>query len=86
MTTDPEMSWLWHNTDKLILLLLILIGKAMVLYLVTHHMDASVVNWAQNSYDTILGALIMVLTGRITRANVGTNSNGGTPTPTVNTK
>lgn len=62
-------SWINHNTDKLLLFILVLLAGFMVLHMVHHSADHDAITWAENSFSTVLGALILILTGRIARAD-----------------
>lgn len=72
-------TWWSHNTDKLLLYTLVCLGATIVLHMV-HHGDAMGIEWAEHSFDVVLGALILILTGRNARAD-GQTSNGAPPTP-----
>ena len=84
-------TWLNHNTDKILLFVLVLLTGCMVLYIVYHGGgDQSVVAWGENAFSTVLGALILILTGRIARAGQDAPpsppANGSdTPAPAVPT-
>lgn len=78
-------SWFNHNTDKLILLVLVLLlwGTCITAAIhIFHHDDASMqaiafISFMTGSVSTTLGALILILTGRTVRADGHTSS--GTP-------
>lgn len=73
-------NWLNHNTDKLLLFTLVLLGGVFMLHIIHHGPpDAQLLTWLENAFSTVLGALILILTGRITRADTPT---GGTNAPT----
>lgn len=42
----------------------------MILHLVNKGTNQDIITWAENSFSTALGALILILTGRIARADV----------------
>lgn len=74
-------SWLNHNTDKVMLFLLTLILVAVTVHVVHHDAgDMQAFAWASGAFSTVLGALVMILTGRIQRADNQT-ANGQPPTP-----
>lgn len=58
--------WLVHNTDKLLLYSLVILGGTFMLH-VLHHgaADDKLMAWLENAFSTILGALILILTGRV---------------------
>lgn len=70
-------SWLDHNTDKLILLFLVVMlwfsTLAMAVYIFKFHSDNMIaiafVSFMTGSVSTVLGALVMIMTGRIQRAD-----------------
>ena len=75
-------NFLNHNFDKLLLFVLTLATGYIVLHIVHHqNLDQSAMAWAENAFSTVLGALILILTGRIQRADGQTAS--GTPTPQI---
>lgn len=58
-------SWFAHNTDRLLLLLILIIGDALVVFFVLKGIkDHDIIIWALTSASNILGALLMILTGR----------------------
>lgn len=62
-------NWINHNTDKLLLFILTCLLGAMILHILHHgSADGPLLAWAENSFSTVLGALILILTGRINRA------------------
>ncbi len=72
-------NWVNHNTDKILLFILVVILIGMIMHILHHGTpDAPLLQWAENSFDTVLGALIMVLTGRLNRAD-GQTANGVPP-------
>jgi hypothetical protein len=73
-------SWINHNTDKLLLFVLVLASGMLVMHMVHHQVDKDALTWAENSFSTVLGALILILTGRIQRADNQT-ANGAPPAP-----
>ena len=63
-------SWLNHNTDKLLLYSLVLLTGFMILHMIHHdHIDQQALAWGENAFSTVLGALILILTGRVQRAD-----------------
>jgi hypothetical protein len=63
-------NWINHNTDKLMLFILLLLGAYMVMHIVHHDQgDMQALTWAEGSFSTVLGALILILTGRIQSAH-----------------
>ena len=57
------------SSHKLMLFILLLMGAALVMHIVHHDVgDMQAMTWAEGSFSTILGALILMLTGRIARA------------------
>jgi hypothetical protein len=74
-------TWLNHNTDKILLFLLVLLGDGLVVFFVLKGIhDHDIIIWALTSASNILGAIIMMLTGRINRAD-GQTANGVLPNP-----
>lgn len=58
-------SWLSHNSDKLMLFILLLLGGYLVMHIVHHDQgDMQAMTWAEGAFSTVLGALILILTGR----------------------
>lgn len=56
--------WLLQNTDKLLLFVLVLLGGAMMVHILHHGAaDNTLMNWLENAFMTVLGALILLLTG-----------------------
>lgn len=75
-------NWFNHSTDKLLLFILVVLGGLLILHIMHHDSgDMQAVTWAENSFSTVLGALILILTGRIARSD-GQTANGLPPTPT----
>lgn len=82
-----EDSWLDRNTDKILLFTLVIMGGGFMLHIIHHgNPDAQLITWLENAFSTVLGALILILTGRL-KSNGG-NGNGtppqvvtSTPTP-----
>lgn len=76
-------NWITHNTDKMLLFILVLVLIGLNMHIAHHDAnDMQTVTWAQGAFSTVLGALILILTGRIQRADNQTAS--GTP-PTSET-
>ena len=71
-------TWINHNTDKLLLFSLVLLAGFLILHIIHHGGDASTLDWAENEFSTVLGALILILTGRIARSD-GQTANGIPP-------
>jgi len=74
-------NWWNHNTDKILLLTILLLAGGLIVHFVHHSMDDSLLAWAEHTFDVILGALVLILTGRNARAD-GQTANGLPPTPT----
>lgn len=72
-------NWWNHNTDKVLLFVLVLIMCYMVMHIIHHDNSGPALEWAENSFSTVLGALILILTGRVQRAD-GQTANGAPPT------
>jgi hypothetical protein len=73
-------TWLNHNTDKLLLFLLVLATGYIVMHIIHHGTaDQGALEWAENAFSTVLGALILILTGRVNRTD-GQTANGVPPT------
>lgn len=81
-------SWWNHNTDKMILLLLVFMLWGSTLWTALHifHHDTdsmeaiAFISFMTGSVSTVLGALVMIMTGRAQRAD-GQTGNGVPPTP-----
>jgi hypothetical protein len=72
-------SWWNHNTDKVLLALIWLISDALVVYFVRIKiLDHDIIIWALTSASNVLGAIVMILTGRANRAD-GQTGNGLPP-------
>jgi len=57
--------WLIHNTDKLLLYSLVVLGGIFMIHLLHHGSpDEKLLAWLENAFSTVLGALILILTGR----------------------
>lgn len=85
-------SWINHNTDKIVLLSLVVLlwitTIAAAMHIFHHDSDSmeaiAFVSFMTGSVSTVLGALVMILTGRISRAD-GQTANGAPPnTPPAN--
>lgn len=74
-------TWLTHNTDKLLLFLLIICFGSLILHILHHGSDANTLSWAENEFSGVVGAFILILTGRTNRADGQTGN--GLPTPPV---
>lgn len=72
-------NWINHNTDKILLFVLVILSGLMVLHMLHHGADHEAITWGEGLVSTFDGALIMVLTGRISRADNQT-ANGAAPT------
>lgn len=78
-------NFLNHNFDKLLLFALVLLMSGIVIHIAHHESgDMQAVTWAQGAFSTVLGALILILTGRVARSD-GQTANGAPPTPAVDT-
>ena len=78
-------NFLNHNFDKLLLFVLTLLTGSIVIHIIHHQtVDQSAMPWAENAFSTVLGALILILTGRIQRSD-GQTANGQPPTPSSTT-
>jgi hypothetical protein len=63
------------------LFLLVVLAGGMAEHVLAHHAgDMQAFEWISGAFSTLLGALVMVLTGRISRAD-GQTANGAPPTP-----
>ena len=72
-------SWLTHNTDKILLFVLTLILVGVTVHVMHHDAgDMQAFGWASGAFSTVLGALVMILTGRVQRAD-GQTANGVPP-------
>jgi len=84
MTNDSEPKMIWTDQiDKILLFLLVVLTGVMVLHMVHHVADMEALTWAENAFSTVLGALILILTGRIGSGASGGNGKGdrgSTPT------
>jgi hypothetical protein len=49
-------NWINHNTDKLLLFVLVLLAGVLVMHMVHHGADKDALTWAENSFSTVLGA------------------------------
>jgi hypothetical protein len=68
-------TWINHNTDKLMLFILLILSGGMVMHIVHHDAgDMQAMTWAESAFSTVLGALILILTGRIARTDGQTAS------------
>lgn len=68
-------NWLNHNTDKILLFALVLVLLCVTVHIAHHDAgDMEAVTWSEGSFSTVLGALILILTGRIGRADGQTAS------------
>ena len=73
-------SWINHNTDKLLLYSLVLFSGVFMIHVIHHGpADQGLLSWLENAFSTILGALILILTGRVNRADPPANPPAGTP-------
>lgn len=65
-------TWWNHNTDKILLYSLVVFTGLLTLHIIHHGAgDKNSLEWAENAFSTVLGALILILTGRISRADNG---------------
>jgi peptidoglycan/LPS O-acetylase OafA/YrhL len=79
-------TWLTHNTDKILLCGLVLIfwGTTLIVAIHLFHHDSgdmqtvAFISFMTGSFSTLLGALVMLLTGRTARAD-GQTANGLPP-------
>jgi hypothetical protein len=79
-------SWWNHNTDKLILFFLVMVlwfstmwGAIHIFHHDVDSMEAiAFISFMTGSVSTVLGALVMIMTGRANRAD-GQTGNGATP-------
>jgi hypothetical protein len=63
-------TFLNHNFDKMLLFILLLLAGYLVMHIVHHDPnDMQAMTWAEGAFSTILGALILILTGRINNAH-----------------
>jgi hypothetical protein len=76
-------TWWNHNTDKILLFILTILLAGITVHIIHHDAgDMQAFGWASGAFSTVLGALVMILTGRISRADNQT-ANGQPPTPTT---
>lgn len=74
-------NWINHNTDKLMLFILVVGAGMMAEHVISAHSgDMQAFEWISGAFSTLLGALVMVLTGRSNRADNQTG-NGVPPAP-----
>jgi len=74
-------TWWNHNTDKILLFVLTIILVVVTVHIIHHDQgDMQAFGWASGAFSTVLGALVMILTGRVQRAD-GQMANG-LPSPT----
>ena len=81
-------NWWTHNTDKMLLLFLVVMfwftTMGMVYLIFRYYSDNMIavafVSFLTGSVSTVLGALVMMLTGRANRAD-GQTGNGVPPIP-----
>lgn len=78
-------TWWNHNTDKLLLFALTIVMVAVTVHIIHHDTnDMQAFAWASGAFSTVLGALVMILTGRIQRAdNQTANGQPATPVPPI---
>lgn len=74
-------SWWSHNTDKLLLFTLVILLGGFNLFIFFHGANEKMLDWSQDTINTVLGALLLILTGRVARAD-GQTANGLPPTST----
>lgn len=73
-------TWWNHNTDKVLLFALTIILVFVTVHIIHHDSgDMQAFGWASEAFSTVLGALVMILTGRVQRAD-GQTANGQPPT------
>lgn len=75
-------NWFNHNTDKLLLSVLVVLLIVLNVHLAHHDgTNMQTITWAHDAFNTVLGALILILTGRINRADRadGQTTNGIPP-------
>lgn len=69
--------WFSRNTDKFLLFTLCILGGFFMLHIIHHgNPDMGLITWLENAFSTVLGALVMILTGTFIK-----NKNGGTNAP-----
>ena len=73
--------WFIHNTDKLILLSLLLITLGLALALIFHHSDNSAVQWIENIVGQVLAALLTIMVGRTLASRKDDTTNGAAAAP-----
>lgn len=82
-------TWWNHNTDKLLLFFLVLLLAYLNIHVMHHDQgDMQAVTWAQGAFSTVLGALILILTGRVAAAHPSApglppTAEPGSPAPTL---
>lgn len=65
MGYESWSTWIRGNLDKLILLILVVAFALFTLHLQHHGADKEMISWGREEVGTVLGSLIMVLTGRM---------------------
>lgn len=72
-------NWWNHNTDKVMLFVLVVLLAFITIHIAHHDaQDMQAVTWAEGAFSTVLGALILILTGRVNRSD-GQTANGLSP-------
>ena len=68
-----------HNFDKILLFLLVVAFAVMIDHILDYHSgDMQALAIVSGAFSTVLGALVMILTGRVNRAD-GQTANGQPP-------
>lgn len=68
-------NWATHNTDKMLLFIALILAGYLVMHIIHHDAgDMQAMTWAEGAFSTILGALILILTGRVQRADNGNST------------
>jgi hypothetical protein len=63
-------TWFNHNTDKLMLFILIIFMGFLALHVIHHDAnDMQAITFVEGAFSTVLGALILILTGRTIAAH-----------------
>jgi len=57
--------------DKLLLTFLVLVSLGVVLHLIHHTADASVINWGLALVSGIVGSLLTLITGNVMKSQAG---------------
>ncbi len=78
--------WFTHNTDKLMLLSLLLIVLGLAVALILRHSETSAVQWIENIVGQVLAALLTIMVGRTLATRKDDAPNGAASPPDGGTK